>query len=123
MVALDGHDPDPTFVDTPTSNDLAQPLNQAGAPSCGCCPKLAGSFQLKGPTNPSDKGKITDAIADAFAKENKGRWSEYSLIVKYSQIMYMYSDKKKLHHFLLLTDVDKKDIKADAKLNNTKSNG
>lgn len=76
MVALDGHDPDPTFVDTPTSNDLAQPLNQAGAPPCGCSPKLAGSFQLKGATNPSDKGKITDAIADAFAKENKGRGSE-----------------------------------------------
>ncbi|XP_052686989.1 uncharacterized protein LOC128166095 isoform X1 [Crassostrea angulata] len=91
MVAMDGHDPDPTFVDTPTSNDLAQPLNQAGAPPCGCSPKLEGSFQLKGATNPSDKGKITDAIADAFAKENK--------------------------------DVNKKDIKADAKLNNTKSNG
>lgn len=73
---MDGHDPDPTFVDTPTSNDLAQPLNQAGAPPCGCSPKLAGSFQLKGATNPSDKGKITDAIADAFAKENKGRESD-----------------------------------------------
>lgn len=93
MVALDGHDPDPTFVDTPTSNDLAQPLNKAGAPPCGCSPKLAGSFQLKGATNPSDKGKITDAIADAFAKENKGRWSEYSLKVKSSQIVYY--DKKK----------------------------
>lgn len=72
MVALEGHDPDPNFVATPSSNDLAQPLTQAGAAPCGCNPKLAGSFQLKGTTNPNDKGKITDAIADAFAKENQG---------------------------------------------------
>lgn len=72
MVALEGHDPDPNFVATPSSNDLAQPLTQAGAAPCGCTPKLAGSFQLKGTTNPNDKGKITDAIADAFAKENQG---------------------------------------------------
>ena len=72
MVALEGHDPDPNLVATPSSNDLAQPLTQAGAAPCGCTPKLAGSFQLKGTTNPNDKGKITDAIADAFAKENQG---------------------------------------------------
>ena len=72
MVALEGHDPDPNFVATPSSNDLAQPLTQAGAAPCGCTPKLAGSFQLQGTTNPNDKGKITDAIADAFAKENQG---------------------------------------------------
>lgn len=88
MVALEGHDPDPTFVDTPTSNDLVQPLNQAGAPPCGCSPKLAGSFQLKGATNPSDKGKITDAIADAFAKENKCRASEYFLTLKSSLCLF-----------------------------------
>lgn len=71
-VALEGHDPDPTFVDTPSGNDLTKPLGQAGAAPCGCSPKLAGTLKLKGATDSKEKQKITNAIADAFAKQNQG---------------------------------------------------
>jgi hypothetical protein len=71
-VALEGHDPDPTFVDAPSGNDLTQPLGQAGAAPCGCSPKLAGTLKLKGTTDPKEKPKITNAIADAFSKQNQG---------------------------------------------------
>ncbi|XP_061181618.1 uncharacterized protein LOC133190156 [Saccostrea echinata] len=70
-VALEGHEPDSSFVDTPSSHDLTQPLTQAGAAPCGCSPKLAGTLQLKGKTDQSEKQKISDAIKDAFAKENQ----------------------------------------------------
>ncbi|XP_062576750.1 uncharacterized protein LOC134238644 [Saccostrea cucullata] len=71
-VALEGHEPDSSFVDTPSSHDLTRPLTQAGAAPCGCSPKLAGTLQLKGKTDQSEKQKISDAIKDAFAKENQG---------------------------------------------------